>query len=181
MPEMILIRVDLPAPLSPTRAVTSPAGAAKSTSLSACTAPNRLFTPRSSSRGVLATSWPPSGFRRYGPDPDKRPARTSVRRPGWRLGPAYVPQPLMPAAWQAEAAAPAQMSDAFRKPSEIILPIVSLAVALVTGIGVRMMEGTSFWPLLVFWAAMPLAAEVLPLTRLTASCAASSASGLIAL
>src|SRR6266516_2881490 len=86
MPEMILIRVDLPAPLSPTRAVTSPAGAAKSTSLSACTAPNRLFTPRSSSRGVLATSWPPSGFRRYGPDPDKRPARTSVRRPGWRLG-----------------------------------------------------------------------------------------------
>src|SRR3954454_14375004 len=51
MPAMPLISVDLPAPLSPTRAMTSPAKARKSTSCSACTAPKCLDTPRSSSTG----------------------------------------------------------------------------------------------------------------------------------
>src|SRR5919107_4977986 len=51
MPEIALIRVDLPAPLSPTRATTSPAPTSKSTSVSARTAPKLLLTPFSSSRG----------------------------------------------------------------------------------------------------------------------------------
>src|SRR4051794_10561429 len=53
MPEIALIRVDLPAPLSPTRATTSPAPTSKSTSVSARTAPKLLLTPFSSSRGVF--------------------------------------------------------------------------------------------------------------------------------
>jgi len=44
-----------------------------------------------------------------------------------------------------------------------------------------MIEGTSFWPLLVFCLARPSAADRLPLTRSTASSAACPASGLIAL
>src|SRR5262245_39174691 len=52
MPEMILISVDLPAPLSPTSATTSPAYTSKSTWSSACTAPKRLETPLVSSSGV---------------------------------------------------------------------------------------------------------------------------------
>ena len=47
MPAMVLTSVDLPAPLSPTRATTSPARTSKSTSVSAWTAPNRLLIPRS--------------------------------------------------------------------------------------------------------------------------------------
>src|SRR3954454_2826031 len=53
MPEIALMRVDLPAPLSPTRATTSPAPTSKSTSVSARTAPKLLLTPFSSSRGVF--------------------------------------------------------------------------------------------------------------------------------
>src|SRR5262245_7291226 len=52
MPATHLISVDLPAPLSPTSAITSPRCTAKSTSVSACTDPNDLDTPRSSSRGA---------------------------------------------------------------------------------------------------------------------------------
>src|SRR3954451_2692811 len=44
---MPLIRVDLPAPLSPTSALTWPGYASKSTSCRTCTAPKLLFTPRS--------------------------------------------------------------------------------------------------------------------------------------
>ena len=46
MPEMVLIRVDLPAPLSPTRAVTCPAGMSRSIPLSACTGPKFFPMPR---------------------------------------------------------------------------------------------------------------------------------------
>src|SRR2546425_10104688 len=53
---MILISVDLPAPLSPTSATTSPADTSNWASVSACTAPNRLLIPRSSSRGVRASA-----------------------------------------------------------------------------------------------------------------------------
>src|SRR4051812_20406383 len=55
MPAMHLISVDLPAPLSPTRAITSPSRTSKSTSVSACTEPKDLETPRSSRRGVSLT------------------------------------------------------------------------------------------------------------------------------
>src|SRR3954451_113789 len=50
-PEIVLTKVDLPAPLSPTSATTSPAATSKSTSWRACTAPNRLDTPRRLRRG----------------------------------------------------------------------------------------------------------------------------------
>src|SRR3954466_2369442 len=43
--------VDLPAPLSPTSATTSPAWTSKSTSVRASTAPKRLVTPFSSRSG----------------------------------------------------------------------------------------------------------------------------------
>src|SRR4051812_33136970 len=52
MPATDLISVDLPAPLSPTSAITSPLRTSKSTSLSAWTEPNRFVTPRSSRIGV---------------------------------------------------------------------------------------------------------------------------------
>ena len=64
-PQMIFSRVDLPAPLSPTRASTSPRSSRRLTSTSAVTAPYRLemcSTRRMSSAegGVIATS-PVSG------------------------------------------------------------------------------------------------------------------------
>ena len=52
MPAMHLISVDLPAPLSPTSAMTSPARTSKSTSVSASTEPKLLRIPRASSIGV---------------------------------------------------------------------------------------------------------------------------------
>src|SRR5207248_5060893 len=55
MPAMHLISVDLPAPLSPTSAITSPLRTSKSTSVSACTEPNDFETPRSSRRGASLT------------------------------------------------------------------------------------------------------------------------------
>src|SRR2546423_8102236 len=51
MPETILMSVDFPAPLSPTRATTSDGRTSKRASVSACTAPNRLLMPRSSRNG----------------------------------------------------------------------------------------------------------------------------------
>src|SRR5207248_6210440 len=55
MPAMHLISVDLPAPLSPTSAITSPWRTSKSTSVSAWTEPNDLEIARSSSSGVSFT------------------------------------------------------------------------------------------------------------------------------
>src|SRR4051812_21321172 len=52
MPAMHLISVDLPAPLSPTSAIVSPARTSKSTSFSAWTEPNDFETFRSSRSGV---------------------------------------------------------------------------------------------------------------------------------
>src|SRR5690348_1410366 len=51
-PEMILIRVDLPAPFSPTRACTRPARIVMSALRMARTAPNRLAMPVSCRRGA---------------------------------------------------------------------------------------------------------------------------------
>src|SRR5690242_9868136 len=56
MPAMHLMSVDLPAPLSPTSAMTSPRRTSRSTSVSACTDPNDLKTPHSSRRGLSLTS-----------------------------------------------------------------------------------------------------------------------------
>src|SRR5262249_38647117 len=52
---MHLIRVDLPAPLSPTRAITSPSRTSKSTSSRAWTEPNDLERPRIWRSGVSLT------------------------------------------------------------------------------------------------------------------------------
>src|SRR5215210_7130846 len=51
IPATDLMRVLLPAPLSPTRAVTWPAYVSRSTPRSTCTAPKLLFTPRRDSTG----------------------------------------------------------------------------------------------------------------------------------
>src|SRR5438094_3158068 len=48
---MHLVKTDLPAPLSPHRAVILPAGRSRSTPYSACTAPKCLSTPRTLRRG----------------------------------------------------------------------------------------------------------------------------------
>src|SRR5262245_44604286 len=48
---MHLISVDLPAPLSPTSAITSPFRTSKSTSVSACTEPKLLLISRTASVG----------------------------------------------------------------------------------------------------------------------------------
>src|SRR5215813_11675992 len=55
MPAMHLMSVDLPAPLSPTSAMTSPERTSKSTSVSACTEPNVFERSRISRSGVSLT------------------------------------------------------------------------------------------------------------------------------
>ena len=62
IPAMHLMSVDLPAPLSPTRAMTSPGETWKSTSNSAWTAPKLFETPCSSRTGVSVTSKSPLGL-----------------------------------------------------------------------------------------------------------------------
>src|SRR5215212_8101493 len=111
MPAMPLIRVLLPAPLSPTRAVTSPARASKSTPCRTWTAPKLLLIPRRASNGVPCCAGGlvvvalgvvmldlvgVCGWGRPGPEPGVRPS--------W-AGPRAVGQE-MPAAVQAAAAAP---------------------------------------------------------------------------
>src|SRR5215467_7791634 len=56
MPATHLMRVDLPAPLSPTSAITSPERTSKSTSVSACTDPNVFERSRISRSGVSLTA-----------------------------------------------------------------------------------------------------------------------------
>src|SRR6516165_249773 len=76
-PDTVLIRTDLPAPLSPASAVTLPAGTVKSTVLRAWTAPNALLSPRSSSSSVSSSmSVPPESCRRPNTDSDVRPPAT---------------------------------------------------------------------------------------------------------
>src|SRR3954447_23755588 len=58
VPATHLISVDLPAPLSPTSAVTSPARTVKSTPCSTCTGPKCLSTPRSCRIGSVTTTPP---------------------------------------------------------------------------------------------------------------------------
>src|SRR5437899_2953849 len=59
MPAIVFTSVDLPAPLSPTRPTTSPAWTSRSTPSRACTAPNRLLTPRRESSAPFAFIWRP--------------------------------------------------------------------------------------------------------------------------
>src|SRR5580765_4723574 len=67
MPAIALTRVDLPAPLSPTRPTTSPPCTAKSTRSRAWTGPKRLLTPSSSRSGAPVAISPrdPGFFARF--------------------------------------------------------------------------------------------------------------------
>src|SRR4051812_4685374 len=65
MPPMHLTNVDLPAPLSPTSAVTSPGYTARETSRRTCTGPKLLLIPRTSSRGVAVTVFLSQGRGRW--------------------------------------------------------------------------------------------------------------------
>src|SRR6266516_4315062 len=80
---MVLTRVDLPAPLSPTSPTTSPGATSKSTPSRACTAPNRLLTPLRARSGVLEFILSRPFLRRRGGPPRGRPApRLSLLDPG---------------------------------------------------------------------------------------------------
>src|SRR6266508_2461365 len=87
--------------------------------------------------------------------------------PHW---PYWMPAPLQPAAYL-----PVQISSTDQNLS---LMIVSLMLSFVTATGVRRIDGTCFMPLSTLSFA-PLG--VSPLASDTASCAAASASALIAL
>src|SRR5438876_1237691 len=80
MPATHLIKVDLPAPLSPTSAMTSPSRTSKSTSASACTDPNDFEMPRSSRIGVSLTG---VGF------PTTKPVEAPTRAPP-PVGPVWL-------------------------------------------------------------------------------------------
>src|SRR5262245_66250742 len=67
-PVMVFIRVDLPAPLSPTSPTTSPGSTAKVTPRSACTAPKFFCTPWSSSRLIRASPLAPLAIHLVEPD-----------------------------------------------------------------------------------------------------------------
>ena len=102
-PLMILTRVDLPAPFSPSRAWTSPAGMASETSRKAIVAPNALLRPR------IATAGGGSGIgeggrggsrasRRAAPVPSREP------RPRWGAPPVRGQLPSGTAPSRAEKA-----------------------------------------------------------------------------
>src|SRR5712692_6421123 len=171
MPAMVLTSVDLPAPLSPTKPTTSAGRTSKSTSLSACTGPNRLLTPFSCSRGAFAFMSVP--FRSWG---------STGAAPGGALAPpgqnaAPSGDHAIPAALHADAYWAVQICDDVQNPS---LTIVLLMLDLVTATGVRIVDGTFFNPLLV----VPLIGGVAgfwPLARATAIVAAAGASSFTAL
>src|SRR5207248_9272384 len=95
VPATHLTRVDFPAPLSPTRAMTSPLRTSKSTSDSACTEPNDFVMLRSWRSGV------PSIVARFLP-------QKPVEAPG------RAPPPPRSTYLQYFAYTPTQTSDFFR-------------------------------------------------------------------
>ena len=148
-PEMVLMVTDLPAPLSPTSAVTLPAGTERSTLFNACTAPNALLTPRSSRSGAApSVMFVPPGRRQLGPV-DRPPIPTPLPRERGSVGSYFSgidtsqePVPirrilllvLMPAAAQAVAYEPVQSCEAGTKLS---LMTVAFMFFVVTHFGVK--------------------------------------------
>src|SRR6476646_5402089 len=106
MPATHLISVDLPAPLSPTSAITSPARTSKSTPRRACTWPKLFVTPLSSSvavAGVVAIR----GF---------------VSRPGRYEGAPAVIERVLLAVLRVDADADlASLQEAFREEELVVL------------------------------------------------------------
>src|SRR5437879_5495280 len=98
---MILMRVDLPAPLSPSRPTISFLPTWKSTSRRAVTSPNVLEMRDKVSRSLVSTEPLPatSGLRGHRQQPDRRDARPSTRQrprmrgPGARGRPLVLPAP----------------------------------------------------------------------------------------
>src|SRR5829696_8337300 len=85
IPAIVFTSVDLPAPLSPTSATTSPGWTSKSTSLSAWTGPKLLLTPLRASTGVLPSAFMPCAP--FGWDSEGRP----------QAPPAFCPRALLDA------------------------------------------------------------------------------------
>src|SRR5437763_4782790 len=170
MPAMVLTSVDLPAPLSPTRPTTSPALTSKSTLFSACTGPNRLLPPFSWSRDPLEFMV----FLSLVASPETGRATPTRRHPtGFRRLLGHE----IPFALQAAANAEVQIWLAVQNPSLTIVPAM---FDFVTATGVRIVDGTFFWPLLV----VPLIGGVggfWPLASATAIVPASGASSFTAL
>src|SRR4051794_33064877 len=75
---MHLTSVDLPAPLSPTSAVTSPGYTERLTSRRTCTGPKLLSIPRTSKRGVAFTAFPSARSRWWCPGRNTTTARVSL-------------------------------------------------------------------------------------------------------
>src|ERR671911_2850038 len=165
IPAIVFTRVDLPAPLSPTRATTSPSWTSKSTTLSAWTGPKLLLTPFRASTGVFPF------MSRLLFCPAGRPRRRGQRRRDQRY------RYSMPACWQALAYFPEQTSDAFQNPS---LMTVSWTLSFVTATVLIRTVGTCSWPLSVSLLTRPDGGAS-PRTRATPISAAASASGLIGL
>src|SRR5215203_2461196 len=164
IPAIVFTSVDLPAPLSPTSATTSPGRTSKSTSLSAWTGPKLLLTPFRASTGVLSLAFITRLLSR---------GRTGAPRGA----PPHSPHVTywMPASLQPAAYLPEQISSADQNLS---LMIVSLMLSLVTATGVSRIDGTCFIPLSISSSA---AGGSSPVASATASSAAASASALIAL
>src|SRR5450755_1218413 len=154
IPEMVLISVDLPAPLSPTRAVTWPSGMSRSTPASACTGPKLLPTLRR-----LSSMTRPPGPRYTGrlkrcrhwlaprpwlaPGPRSRAGR-HIRRslsppPKSGSGSSAHDHPVIPAAVQAALNVAVHSCAAGTKLSVIT---VEFMLAGVTHSGVSSTEGT---------------------------------------
>src|SRR5665811_1697271 len=79
---MILTSTDFPAPLSPTRATTSPGYTLMETSLKACTAPNRLPIPVSVSTGSLPVAMVVTLFENWAGGKHGGQATCMARPPG---------------------------------------------------------------------------------------------------
>src|SRR5437762_12313624 len=134
MPATHLISVDLPAPLSPTSAITCPASTWKSTSLRARTAPKLLSTPFSSSRCCPCSL--NSLSRSFRGSPGRGAERPSPNCPSGRQRPADE---------QYFANFPTQIWLFVRNPSLIT---VSLMFDLVTATGVSNTDGVIWLPFL---------------------------------
>src|SRR5215207_10030314 len=157
---MHLISVDLPAPLSPTSAMTSPLDTWKSTSNSAWTAPNLFETPCSSRTGVSVTiSAPPRPRRIRGRPGRDAPRHSLLKADVLALGGDLAGADLLHL-------------------GEVDLAGVLLDVVLGHGTGLSRIAGTSLVWLLTL-SVTPCG--VSPLASAIASLEAASASFLIAL
>src|SRR5215213_8566471 len=159
---MHLTNVDLPAPLSPTSAVTSPGYAEKLTSRRTCTGPKLLSIPRTSSRGVAAVTALLS----------QAAIRDRHRGRRWR---SRTRDHLMPASVHLAAKSPVHSSATLTNWSAT----TSLMFSLVMATGVSSTDGTSC--LLVGSLTLPSTVFFSPLASEIARSEAASASFLIAL